>query len=98
MLLFWLLWLSLVLGAMAGCFWTTEAWRRPWLKRARVPARKRLPVRQSETIAPVDSVQETGPMPVWRVRTDPGPRRPPPGAGTDAGDRSLGYRTAPPGH
>jgi hypothetical protein len=97
MLLFWLMWLSLVLGIVVGCFWTMEAGRRPWLKRARVAVRKSAPVPQSETISPVYSVQETGFMPVWRVQTDSGPPRSPTGAGTDSGDRWLRYRAPSPG-
>ena len=41
-----LLWVSLVLGGLAGCLWFWEALRGNWLQVARVPVRGRRPVRQ----------------------------------------------------
>ena len=36
--LYALLWLSLVLGGVAGCLWLWEALRETWLRLGRVPA------------------------------------------------------------
>src|SRR5260370_23732549 len=48
MLVISLLWLSLVLGGVAGSLWIREALRGTWLRMARVPARVRRPVWQSD--------------------------------------------------
>jgi hypothetical protein len=48
MVLYSLLWLSLVLGGVAGSLWFREALRGTWLGMARVPAPVRRPVWQCD--------------------------------------------------
>jgi len=44
MILFWLLWMSLVLGGVVAGLWNSGALRDLWLRIARVPVRVRRPV------------------------------------------------------
>lgn len=86
MLLFWLLWLSLVVGVVVGCLW---AWRDLRLQRARVPAKGRAAV-PPERISPVLDVQNERPLAGWQVRTRLRPRPPAPN-----GDDSPGSAAPP---
>ena len=74
MLYFCLLWVSLVLGEVAGCLWDTEVLRGKWLQMARAVARMRRPVWQCDWRIPRSFMVENIFLPSFRgVVTRAGP-------------------------
>ena len=78
MILFWLLWLSLVLGGVAGFLAVRGGVGRLWLRVARVPARARRPVWQAVCATdgrrlPWPVASPGDPWPPFRVAPRAGP-------------------------
>jgi hypothetical protein len=63
MILYGLLWLSLVLAGVAGCLWLWEALRGIWLGMARVPAPVRRPGWQRDWGGLKSSIEYFLPLP-----------------------------------